>query len=293
MRVSVAIRIVGCWIFLTLAHVPAAWAASNYVAEVAQPFLSIARDEHEFGALVGALSPIGAWSAQAEIDSDLGGARATTEGCEYPAGFQQVCNTIIARGYGADMIRLVPTPSFPAGTPIEIVFYWFFSGSVDGLGAWGASGAVSLFGINQFVPIGEASVGYSTGGVPVVADRATYLEARTFTTTLIVGFTYSMYTRIEASSSVRTCPFGSDSCNIPLGIDVDFSSGAMFGARPRNGGYSGLQLVGDSGRDYLVPLPEPEMAGVGWLVAGLALRAIAAAKRQRGSGMDVRRELRG
>jgi len=245
-------------------------ADSNYVAQVYQPFNPIARNEGPLGATAGAVSPIGAWSAQAEIDADLGSARATTIGCESPAGFQQICNQIVASGDGSDYIRLLPSASFPAGTPVEVVFYLSISGSIDGIGAWGASGSLSLYGNNPLSPIVSISEGYSTGGVPVFANQASFAETSASTVTLFVGQTYWMLTNVSASSAVRTCPTGSDSCDLPLGIDVDFSNGAAVSARPLGGGYASLQLAGDSGRDYLVPLPEPDVTGAVWLVVGAA-----------------------
>jgi len=268
---------------LALVAPPPARADSSYVAQVYQPFNPIARDEGPFGASVGAVSPIEAWSAQAEIDADLGSARATTVGCEFPAGFQQVCNGITASADGSDYIRLIPSTSFPAGTPVDVVFYLFLDGSIDGIGAWSASGSLSVYGNNPFSPIVSLGESHSTGGVPVFATQASYSGSASATTTLSVGQTYWMVTSINASSAVRTCPTGSDSCDLPLGIDVDFSDGSAITVRPLHGGYGSLQLVGDSGRDYLVPLPEQEMAGAGWLLGLVGMRMAAAARRGRRS----------
>ena len=186
------------------------------------------------------------------------------------AGFQQICNQITATGDGSDHIRLIPSASFPAGTPVEVVFYFFLDGSIDGIGAWSASGSLSLYGNNPFSPIVSLVESYSTGGVSVFATQASYSGAHSSTVTLLVGQTYWMVTNVSASSAVRTCPTGSESCDLPLGIDVDFSNGAAISARPQGGGYASLQLVGDSGRDYLVPLPEPELGRAAGLLVLVA-----------------------
>jgi hypothetical protein len=91
-----------------------------------------------------------------------------------------------------------------------------------------------------------------------------------FTRALVVGDAYALDTNLSISALLRG--IGPQ----PYGIHLDFLDTLTLQGVVLTEGLGSLQLIGDSGRDYLTAVPDPAS---GWLLA-TAIGAIAAWRRR-------------
>lgn len=180
---------------------------------------------------------------------------------------QNACTVVTASASTSDIVRIMPTGLAPVGTPVNLRFDLTLDGSIVGNGGWsvGASGNAGN---------GNA-VGYSNGtGGTVGAYNLAVHEVMSFTRTMLVGTNYSLGTSLNISALMRG--IGPQ----PYGIDLDFLDTLVIQGFVLSEGVGPLELVGDSGRDYLLaPVPLP---AAGWLFT-MACGVMAAASRRKAS----------
>jgi hypothetical protein len=210
----------------------------------------------------------GTWSAVSTASAFVGsGGRTTLSGCLVGTVGQDVCSKADTTANTQDTVRIVATTLAPVGTVVSITFDWIVDGTVQGYGAWSLTSGLSLTGVTL---LGTAAYGRTTGGSPVVVNETVH-EVRSFTANLVVGTTYTLQSRFDVGGMLRTVGSG------PFAIDVDFSDTGKIQAAVQTSGLGPLQLLGDSGRDYLMsPVPVPPAV---WLF-GSALGAMGMARRK-------------
>jgi hypothetical protein len=211
----------------------------------------------------------GAWSGSAVADGGgVGTQLVLTVGSSSTYGFvcgQNACTVVGASASTSDVVRITPTGLAPAGTPIDLRFDVTLDGSVVGNGGWSVQASGNAGNGN--------GVGYSDGtGGTVGAFNLAVHEVLSFTRTFLVGTDYSLGTSLSIGALMRG--IGPQ----PYGIDVDFLDTLTIQGFVLSEGVGPLQLMGDSGRDYLLaPVPLP---GAGWLLV-TGFGAVAALRRRR------------
>jgi hypothetical protein len=197
----------------------------------------------------------GAWTGSAFAGGSGAGAQlalaaGNTSTYQFVCG-QNACTYVTASANTSDIMRITPTGLAPAGTPIDVRFDLVLDGSIVGNGGWSvqASGSAG----------NGPGVGYGNGtGGTVGAYNLAVHEVMSFTRTLLVGTNYSLNTSLSLGALMRG--IGPQ----PFGIDVDILDTLTIQGFVLSQGVGPLQMIGDSGRDYLVaPVPAP---AAGWLL---------------------------
>lgn len=190
------------------------------------------------------------WSGAAVADGlhGLGGSLAVTAGS--PATPCDYCVEARATLNGYDYIRILPTAAAPAGTPVDVQFDLMLDGSIVGYGGWFLNATLNLAGQGP-----GASFLDSTGGLVRTVDWQVH-EVVPITKTMNVGFTYELDTYLDLRAYVRYSA---------ASLNMDFIDTAAVRAAVLTPNLGPQQLLGDSGRDYLLaPVPLPAS---GWLLA--------------------------
>lgn len=210
----------------------------------------------------------GAWTGSAYADRGGSGAQLVlTVGNSASYAFvcgQNACTFVTASASTSDIVRIVPTGLAPAGTPIDLRFEVVLDGAIVGNGGWSVQASGNAGNGN--------AVGYNNGtGGTVGAYNLAVHEVLGFTRTMIVGTNYSLGTSLSIGALTRG--IGPQ----PYGIDVDFLDTLTIRGFVLSEGVGPLELIGDSGRDYLLaPVPLP---AAGWFFV-TAFGAIAALRRR-------------
>ncbi|MDH5276166.1 MAG: VPLPA-CTERM sorting domain-containing protein [Gammaproteobacteria bacterium] len=208
------------------------------------------------------------WSGSAVADGGgVGTQLVLTVGSSSTYAFtcgQNACTVVNASASSSDVVRITPTGLAPVGTPIDLRFDVTLDGSVVGNGGWSVQASGNAGNGN--------GVGYNNGtGGTVGAYNLAVHQVMSFTRTFLVGTNYSLGTSLTIGALMRG--IGPQ----PYGIDVDFLDTLTIRGFVLSGGVGPLELIGDSGRDYLVaqvPLP-----AAGWLLF-TGLGAVAALRRR-------------
>lgn len=221
-----------------------------------------------------ATADLGRWNAMASAAIGRLGLQGTVGGCVDPTLFQQPCAGSGADARFDDLVHV--TGGAPGGTPVQLEFDWSVSGSVNGIGNYVMQSALV---------VGNASVSVSATGfidpdvplvnVPLGGNRSLVVDT-------VIGANIPIAGWMSLGLTDVACWGGSDLCAASLGwtITADLSHTALASARVLTPGID-VQLVGDSGHDYLAPVPEPSRGLL--LAAGLA--AIGAARWRRRAGL--------
>ena len=203
----------------------------------------------------------GAWTGSAFADglTGAGAQLVLTVGNNATYAFvcgQNACTIVSASASTSDVVRITPTTLAPVGTPIDVRFDITLDGTIVGNGGWTvqASGNAG----------NGTGVGYNNGtGGTVAAYNLAVHEVMSFTRTFVVGTDYSLGTSLSLFALLRG--IGPQ----PYGIDLDFLDTLTIQGFMLSEGVGALEMIGDSGRDYLAaPVPLPAAAWL--LLSGLA-----------------------